>query len=135
MFALCCLYTGYLLGFEVYLGKETDTEENSASKIVDRLINEADLVGAKGRILYTDNWYTSIRLGRYLYEKYRWLFVGTVVVSDSKVQQENSLQFCKLSSGIIKNIIRGWMRKATRTYRLHQGMYNLQCTTWKDKNK
>ena len=95
-------YTGYLLGFEVYLGKETDTEENSTLNIVDILINEADLVETKGRFLYTDNWYTSIRLERYLYEKYRWLFVGTVVVSDSKVRKENSLPFRKLSSGIIK---------------------------------
>ena len=27
------------------------------------------------------------------------------------------------------------MRKATRTYRLSKGMYNLQCTTWKDKKQ
>ena len=55
VFALCCEYTGYLLGFEVYLGKDTDTEEDSALKIVDKLITEASLVGERGRILYIDN--------------------------------------------------------------------------------
>ena len=55
VFALCCAYTGYLLGFEVYLGKDTNTEENSSLSIVNRLITEANLVGERGRILYTDN--------------------------------------------------------------------------------
>ena len=44
VFALCCAYTGYLLGYEVYLGKDTETNENSALHVVDRLITNADLV-------------------------------------------------------------------------------------------
>ena len=55
VFAQCCAYTGYLLGYEVYLGKDTETTENSALSVVDRLLTNADLVTVKGRILYTDN--------------------------------------------------------------------------------
>ena len=68
VFALCCAYTGYLLSFEVYLGKEVETTDNSALQVVDRLINKADLIHCKGRILYSDNWYTTTRLAKYLYE-------------------------------------------------------------------
>ena len=84
MFALCCAYTGYLLGFEVYLGKDSETVDNSALQVVDRIINKADLIHCKGRILYSDNWYTTTRLAKHLYDAYRWLFFGTVVANESK---------------------------------------------------
>ena len=55
VFALCCFYTGYLLGFEVYLRKDAETTDNYALQVVDRLINKADIIHCKGRILYCDN--------------------------------------------------------------------------------
>ena len=101
-----------MLGFEVYLGKDTETNENSALQVVDRLINKANLIHLKGRILYADNWYTTTRLAKFLYETYIWLFVGTVVTNDSKDRNENSVPFHKLSNGALKKVERGWMRKA-----------------------
>ena len=142
VFALCCAYTGYLLSFEVYLGKEVETTDNSALQVVDRLINKADLIHCKGRILYSDNWYTTTRLAKYLYGTYQWLFVGTVVTNESKDRNENSVPFRKLSSGALKKVNRGWMRKATLPvtgntplYGNKKEEYHIQCTTWKDKKQ
>ena len=81
---LCCAYPGYLLGFKVYLGKDAETNKNSAQRVVDQLINKADLINCEGRILYSDNWYTSTRLANYLYETYHCLFIGTMVTNESK---------------------------------------------------
>ena len=102
VFALCCAYTGYLLGFEVYLGKNVETTDNSALQVVDRLINKSDLIHCKGGILYLDNWYTTTKLAKYLYETYQWLFIGTVVPNESKDRNENSVPFRKLSTGAMK---------------------------------
>ena len=97
------------------------------------MIVNVDLVTAKGRILHSDNWYTTLRLAKHLYETYGWLFVGTVVPSDSKDRNENSLPFRKLTSGVLDKIERGWMRKATMMISGKRGNnYHLQCTTWKD---
>ena len=62
VFACCCVVNGVLLNFEIYLGKENGTLESTALAIIDRLIIYTDLVQHKGRILYTDNWYTSLVL-------------------------------------------------------------------------
>ena len=69
VFACCCAVTGVLLNFEVYLGKENGTLSSTALDIVKRLIESADLTQHKGRILYTDNWYTSFVLAKVLFEK------------------------------------------------------------------
>ena len=130
VFAQCCAYTGYLLGYEVYLGKDTETTENSALSVVDRLLTNADLVTVKGRILYTDNWYTTLRLAKFLYAKYGWLFLGTVVPSDSKVRNENSMPFFRLTSGAVDKIERDWMRKAAmKVSSRGTKTHHIQCTT------
>ena len=86
MFALCCSVTAYLLGFEVYTGKEfSRSTESSALKVVERLINRANLTHVRGRSCATDNWYTSVDLAKYLFEKYRWTFVGTMTPTEKKI--------------------------------------------------
>ena len=45
------------------------------------LVVNADIITAKGGIVYSNNWYTTIQLAKYLYESYQLLFVGTVVPS------------------------------------------------------
>ena len=71
VFCICCSVTAVLLGFEVYLGRDFSPEDSTALGIVDRLIVGAGLTQAKGRTLYTDNWYTSVSLAIFLYENYR----------------------------------------------------------------
>ena len=60
--------------FEGNLERDFSQEDPSAIGIVDRLIVNAGLTQAKGRTLYTDNWYRSITLAKFLCEKYTRLF-------------------------------------------------------------
>ena len=60
---------------------------------------------------------TTIPLVKYLYETYGWLFVGTIVPSDSKDSNENSVPFRKLTQGALDKVGRGWMRQATKMFR------------------
>ncbi len=76
VFAVCCTFTAVLLGFEVYLGSEDSMSDQSAIGVVERLVETAGLTKTRGRILYTDNWYTSISLAKILFDKYRWWFCG-----------------------------------------------------------
>ena len=80
------MFTGVLLSFEVYLGKNnvTGTIASSALSIFDQLITNAHLVAVAGCILYTDNWYTSVKLAKYLYTAYQWVLVGTIVPTEEK---------------------------------------------------
>jgi len=101
-----------MLGFELYQGREASSLDPSATGIVDRLITEADLTKAKGRTLYTDNWYTSVGFAEFLHEKYRWLFVGTIVPTEKKLRRGHDPPFLKLSNGALENVKRGWYREA-----------------------
>ena len=61
--------------------------DSSAEAVVVRLITNTGLTVQSGRIIYTDNWYTSIKLARTLFEKYNWLFVGTSAPTEKKTQE------------------------------------------------
>jgi Transposase IS4 len=67
-FALSCAYTGYLYAFEVYTVKENI--DGSPKAVIARLMMAAGLtftVHRQGRILYTDNFYTSLEVMHYLH--------------------------------------------------------------------
>ena len=60
-FAICCVYTGFLTTFQIYTGNE-GRKEGTPKTVIGRLLQLAAFVGlisTTGRILYTDNWYTS----------------------------------------------------------------------------
>jgi hypothetical protein len=84
VFALCCATTGVLVSFLVYTGKDYVPPGESWSNInvCDILLNSAGLrsVGV-GRVLYTDNFYTSISLREHCYAVYGFLMVGTYALS------------------------------------------------------
>ena len=71
VFTLCCAETGVILSFEIYTGKD-NTTEGGMVELVEKLITKCGLNDVTGRILYTDNYYTSMKLARSLYEKYKW---------------------------------------------------------------
>ena len=97
VFCVCCAYTAYLLGFEIYKGKDNEAEADGAAEaIVDRLITNANLTQARGRILYTDNWYTSISLAKHLYTKYGWTTVGPIYPTDKKHRTEDDILFVRI---------------------------------------
>ncbi len=138
VFAVCCAYTAVLLGFEIYVGLEnsSDPSYNTATAVVKRLIEDANLNSSRGRILYTDNWYTSIMLAKTLFEQYGWRFCGTQVATEKKARSKLDLPFNKLSKGALKEVHRGWFREAAVEMKMSNAKtYWIQCSTWKDKKQ
>ena len=81
VFLLTC--KNHTLGWEVYLGKDYPID-TSAEAVVIRLITKTTLTLQSGRILYCDNWYTSVSLDQKLFLKFHWLLVGTVAPTEKK---------------------------------------------------
>ena len=109
-----------MLSYEIYTGAETSNVDGSAVQVCDRLVNKANLTASRGRVLYTDNWYTSMKLAKHFFEKYGWTICGTV-------------PFLKLSGGALM-VERGWFREAVIKMKTPSGKtYYIQCTTWRDK--
>ena len=63
VYALCCAYSAVRLAFQIYVGKE-DEEDNSAVAICHRLCLQSGITNERGHVLYTDNWYTGIKLSQ-----------------------------------------------------------------------
>ncbi len=112
--------------------KKTD---GTAVDVCDRLVNEAELTGPRGCTLYTDNYYTSVKIAKHLFEKYRWTMVGTIVLTDKKMRGDHDIPFLKLSNGARNGLERGWFCEAFVKLSAGKTPYYLQCTTWKDKKQ
>ena len=72
--------------FEVYDGSSVTTRDNSAMAVCERLVKRAKLISANGRVLQTDNWYTSMKLAKTMYQKYAWTICGTIVPIEKKAR-------------------------------------------------
>ena len=105
VFMLTC--KSHTLGWDIYLGKDYPLD-SSAEDVVVRLITNAGLAVKSGRIIYTENWYRSIKLARTLFEKYNWLFVGTSAPTEKKTREEHDTPFHKLSNFALNSIVCGW---------------------------
>lgn len=137
VFALCCALTGYIYAFYVYTGKENDPA--SATQIVQRLLAlDPELVtNSKGRVMFTDNYYTSEELEAKLYEDYGMLLVGTVKLTKKLSRTVADFAFHRLSNAAKKLVSRGWTRTAQKAV---TGTNNntariVQCTTWMDRKQ
>ena len=139
VFALCCSVTGYLLAFEVYTGRTDEEQSDTKLKsLIDRLLVQAGLnSGSVGCILYSDNYYTSLKTSCYLYETYGMLSVGTLRLSEKVSRGCDDIPFHKLSKAALAHVDRGWSRRATRRFKSNHGRqeYVVQCTVWKDKKQ
>ena len=134
VFAACCAYTGVLLAFKVYCGKEND--DSTALEICDQLVKSARLTDARGRILYTDNWYTSVKLAIHMFEKYDWTICGTVNATTKKTPVLHDLPFLKLSNGARNEVGRGWFREAVlKLETASKTTYYVKATSWRDKKQ
>ncbi|KAL7534750.1 hypothetical protein ACHAWF_004938 [Thalassiosira exigua] len=134
VFAICCANTGYIYGFYVYCGKEFDN--CTATEIIKRLL-EQDLdflTSSSGRVLYTDNYYTSEALMKMLYDDYGILLVGTVSLTQKKSRSSDNFASHKLSNGAKKNVPRGWLWWAQKivTNGTKRTLYVIENTTWMD---
>jgi hypothetical protein len=83
VFACCCAYFGVLLLFFVYCGKENTSDEDATTvSICDKLVRMAHLTAHQGRVLVTDDYYTTVKLAKHMFEQYGWTIVGTIVPTD-----------------------------------------------------
>ena len=138
VFVICCAITGHPLAWEVYCGKEVKTDNllgGSSSSVCDRLIRASGLQGKTGRILFTDNWYTSMELAKHLWFTYQWLFIGTVTPTEKKGRVGYDIPFLKMSKGALDKVVRGWSRQATIDIKKGRFEAKVQCTTWKDRKQ
>jgi hypothetical protein len=133
VFCVCCAFTGVILAWKVYCGKDND--DSTALDICDQLVKSAGLTNARGRELYTDNWYTSVRLVKHMFERYGWTTCGTIKMTDKKAREREDIPFRKLSQGAKNSVERGWFREAVLKMKAGLKTYYIQCTTWKDKKQ
>ena len=74
-------------------------------KVVIRFLTMAGLIGGAqgiGRIIYCDNWYTSMDLVTALWTSFGFFCVGTYVLSKKKSRVGRDFPFAKLSGGAMK---------------------------------
>ncbi len=122
-----------MLAFKVYCGNKDKKTDGTAVNVCDRLVNKAELTGPRGRTFYNDNYYTSVKLAKHLFDKYRWTMVGTIVPTDKKMREDHDILFLKLSNRVCNGLERGWFCEAWVKLSADRTPYYLQCTTWKDK--
>jgi hypothetical protein len=67
VFCVCCAILGIMLAYEVYCGYKDKKTDGTAVDVCDRLVKEAELMGPHDRTLYTDNYYTSMKLVKHLF--------------------------------------------------------------------
>ena len=139
VYCLCDSDTGYLYAFKVYTGKEVGEDGGATTmwSIIEELIRSGCLTEVKGRQCFMDNFYTTTKVIKMLYEKYNWVAAGTIALTNKSVSQRKAddFPFPKLSNAAMGMIDRGWSRRATRD--MVQGpsrlQYKMQATIWKDK--
>lgn len=86
--------------------------------------------------MYTDNFYTSVALAKYMLVHYGWTIVGTIVPTDKKSREDEDIPFLKLSNGARLGVERGWFREAVLKMETpDRRTYYIQCTTWRDKKQ
>ena len=124
-----------MLVFKVYLGKEDETD-GTALAICLGLCEKAHLLTNRGHILFTDTYYTSIKLAKHMYEKHGWTIVGTISPTKKKQRNKEDFPFSKLSNGAQYMIPRGWYQEAEIKMHSPSGLiYYIQATTWRDKKQ
>jgi hypothetical protein len=135
VYAMCCAVSGIMITWNVYTGAE-DGVVNSTTKICADLAKQANIHRQKGRILYTDNYYTSVKLARYFFEEFGWTITGTYAPTDKKSRSDEDFPFLRLSRGARDSVKRGWFREAVLELKTPSGKkYYIQATTWRDKKQ
>lgn len=87
------------------------------------------------RILFTDNWYTSMALATAIWEQFSMLFVGTMSLTNKGCRTSKDFTFDKLSGSAQRQVERGWFRRAVRSIPSNRNSceFVLQATIWMDR--
>ena len=87
-------------------------KDGTPKGVISRLIVEAGLAGAIGRILCTDNFHTSREVMLHVHLTFGFLMVGTHALTKKKSRTAVDFPFHKLSNGAMRKVERGWHRLA-----------------------
>ena len=112
VFCLCCAISACLLSFKVYVGKDDEDSDNIALGVCDQLVKDSGFTITRRCVLYTDNYYTSVKLAKHMFESHGWTIVNTIIPTDKKSREEEDVPFLKLSNGPRLVVKRGWCREA-----------------------
>jgi hypothetical protein len=93
--------------YEVYCGNKDNKTDGTSVQVCDRLMKEVELIRSCGHTLYIDNYYTSMKPAKHLFEKSRWTLVGTIVPTDKETREDHVIPFLKLSNGAHNQLKRG----------------------------
>ena len=133
VFALCCALSAVTFSFKVHVGNGDDSD-GTALGVCNDLVVDAGLAEQRGRVLYTENYYTLVKLAEDMFEKYSWTIVGTISLTDEKSWEDEDIPFIKLLNGARLGVERGWFCEAVIWLKSPTGKaYYMQCTTWGDK--
>ena len=110
----------------------------NTSDIVKNLVIMSGLSGNSGYKLFMDNYYTTLKVIRMLYEQFKWLACGTVAMKKKKKKDSSIVAddypWRKMTKGAISFLRRGFFRIATRSfYTASNSKYVVQATMWKDR--
>ena len=86
-----------ILLFKVYVGKEDDSNGTAVGVCNDLVVN-AGLPEQRGRVLYIDNYYTSVKLAKHMFEKYNWTIVCTISPTDKKSREDKDIEVTIVTS-------------------------------------
>jgi hypothetical protein len=112
---MICDSEGMPVAFELYLGSTDDNCGQKIIALVDRLLNSVFLdIDRKGHVLFTDNYYTTIKLALHLMKNYGIHLVGVIRnrVNSVKATDDLSYPFLNLPDNIVKKIQPGWKKLA-----------------------
>ena len=134
VYAVCCSYTGYLYGFEIYAGK--GNVDGSPKAVVLHQMDQTGVLGSSGCILYTDNLYTSEDVMEEVWKKYKMLMVGTYQLTMKKSRTAANFPFHKTSGSTLKTTPSGWFHSAVKEIGAGTNhAFTVQATVWKDKKQ
>ena len=110
--------------------------KKSATIVVKRLIDMCGAGKQYGRILFTDNFYTSLQLMIVLWISFKMFSVETFRITKKKARTIADFPFHKVSNGAFKKVNRGLMREEDRgIYKNGRLLFNVQATVWKDRKQ
>jgi len=126
-FTLACSATGYLYNWHIYTGAR---EKLKTPEIITEKLLDGTMVD-KGHVLYCDNYFTSVRLARSLWDRFKMRMVGVFRLTKKQSGKEgDEFPFHKMPPCIARELPRGWMRRAILQI---PGLGTLQAAIWKDK--
>ena len=117
-----------MFSFEVYTGAASGVD-GSPSGVVMSLL--ADAGTFFGRIMYTDNFYTSLSLMESMHDTYQMLLVGTFKFTKKKSRDGSDFPFHRMGNSALNKVDRGWLRSAVREIKNKAGevskKFKLRC--------